>query len=171
MGKVSRAVSARRSQQQDALRRAFEVHYVPLLRLCIALAGRREVAEDIVQDAFVRIAGKIDELEEGDVGPYLRRVVVNLWRDRLRRFATEVRHRFVRTQAQLGWEGVSDEREVVWQALRRLPVRQRACVVLRYYEDLSVREAAGVLGCTVGTVKSQTSRALSKLGKVLSHED
>ena len=55
------------------------------------------------------------------------------------------------------------ERSDLWTALGRLPRRQRAAVVLRYYEGLSEAEAAGVLGCSVGTVKSSTSRALAKL--------
>ena len=66
---------------------------------------------------------------------------------------------------------VIENRETLWGAIRRLPVRQRACVVLRYYEGLTEKETAEVLGCSVGTVKSQTSRALSHLRKELSDED
>ena len=61
-----------------------------------------------------------------------------------------------------GMDGV-DDRDVVWRALGRLPAGQRAVVVLRFFEDLTEAQVAGVLGCSVGTVKSQTSRALAKL--------
>ena len=56
-----------------------------------------------------------------------------------------------------------DDRDAVWRALGRLPARQRAVVVLRFFEDLTEVQVAGVLGCSVGTVKSQTNRALAKL--------
>jgi RNA polymerase sigma-70 factor (sigma-E family) len=150
----------------DSLRAAFEQHYTPLLRLCVALTGRREVAEDIVQDAFVRVAPRIARLQPAEVGPYLRRVAVNLWRNRLRRLRLERRHSGLRpvVQPATGLE----ERDEVWSALMRLPTGQRACVVLRYYEDLSERTVAEILHCSVGTVKSQTSRGLTRLGKELS---
>ena len=62
------------------------------------------------------------------------------------------------------------ERDAVWQVVRRLPPRQRAAVVLRYYEDLSEAETAEVLGCSIGTVKSQTSRAVATLRAVMTEE-
>ncbi len=59
---------------EEALRAAYEEHYVPLLRLCVLLCGDRQVAEDIVQDAFVKIAPRIGEVAPPQLGPYLRRV-------------------------------------------------------------------------------------------------
>ena len=56
-----------------------------------------------------------------------------------------------------------DDRDAVWQALGRLPAGQRAVVVLRFYEDMTEAQVASILGCSTGTVKSQTSRALAKL--------
>jgi RNA polymerase sigma-70 factor (sigma-E family) len=160
---------ARATREQEALRSAFENHYAALLRLSIALSGHPHVAEDMVQDAFVRVAPRIGELDTDEVRPYLRRVVVNLWKDRLRRLVVQMRH--------LGTPATSLEpassmeaKDAMWRALSRLPPRQRASVVLRYYEDLSEQEVARVLGCSLGTVKSQTSRGLDKLRKELERE-
>ena len=61
--------------------------------------------------------------------------------------------------------GLLDDREVLWSALVGLPDRQRACLVLRFYEDLSEREVASLLGCSIGSVKSHTHRGLKRLRK------
>jgi RNA polymerase sigma-70 factor (sigma-E family) len=155
---------------QEAMRIAFEQHYLSLLRLSIAMTGRQETAEDLVQEAFVRSAPRITQLEPDDVGPYLSRVVANLWKNRLRRLAVEARYLLPgRREA----EPVPplEERDLIWRALMELPIKQRACLVLRFYEDLPELDVAGVLGCSVGTVKSQTSRGLAKLRKAVKHED
>jgi RNA polymerase sigma factor (sigma-70 family) len=148
--------------QQASLRRAFERHYLPTLRLCLLLSGRREEAEDIAQEAFVRLAPKIAALEEPAIGPFVRRIAINVWKNRNRRFRVELRARDLLRLPSGGWPPAED-RDAVWEAIKRLPSRQRACLALRYYEDLSERETAAVLGCSVGTVKSQTSRALARL--------
>jgi RNA polymerase sigma-70 factor (sigma-E family) len=153
---------------QSALRVAFEGHYMPLLRLCTLLAGRQDVAEDLVQEAFIRIAPKIESIAADDIGAYLRRTAVNLWKNRIRRLVLERRHRNVREEPVP--EASFEERSALWHAVTRLPARQRACLVLRYYEDLSEKSTAEILGCSVGTVKSQTSRALAHLRKELSDE-
>lgn len=154
---------------QEALRVAFEDHYARLLRLAVLLSGRVDTAEDLVQDAYVRAAPKLESLEPTRVGPYLRSVVVNQWKNRVRRLALE--RRLARS---LRGSGVAtddvDPRGSVWVAILRLPVRQRATVVLKYYEDLSEREIASVLGCSVGTVKSQLSKATRKLRRELADE-
>lgn len=148
---------------------AFEKHYIPLLRLCALLSGSRAEAEDIVQEAFVKVAPKIGELEQEAIGPYLRRIVVNLWRNQRRRLATEIRALGRLWVARSVVEGSTEEHDEVWRLVFHLPPRRRACVVLRYYEDLPEAEVAAVLGCSVGTVKSQTSRALATLQKELEH--
>jgi RNA polymerase sigma factor (sigma-70 family) len=68
-----------------------------------------------------------------------------------------------RTSTTTSWETEATERDAMWRALAALPPRQRAVVVLRFYEDLTERDIAVALGCAVGTVKSQLSRALSTL--------
>jgi RNA polymerase sigma-70 factor (sigma-E family) len=155
--------------RQVSLRKAFERHYLPTLRLCLLLSGRPEDAEDIAQEAFVKLAPKIDALEEPAVGPYVRRIAINVWKNRNRRFRIELRARdLVRPPS--GGGPSAEERDAIWEAIKRLPPRQRACLALRYYEDLSEHETAGVLGCSVGTVKSQTSRALARLRKEFADE-
>jgi RNA polymerase sigma-70 factor (sigma-E family) len=153
---------------QEALQAAFEQHYVRLLRLSILLLGSREAGEDLVQEAFMRAAPRLAALRSTDVGPYLRATALNLWKNRLRRAAIERRHRLGPMPEARGDAGPED-RQAIWRVVRRLPDRQRACIVLRYYEDLSEREVAEILGCSVGTVKSHSSRAIARLRKELEH--
>ena len=115
-----------------------------------------------MQEAFVRAATALPRLSDEETGPYLRTVALNVWRNRLRRLLLERRIR-------MPWLTMShdeqsfEERDAMWRAMRRLPPRQRACLVLRYYEDLSERETATVLRCSIGTVKSLSSRGLERL--------
>lgn len=138
---------------------------MPLLRLCVLLSGDRQVAEDIVQDAFVRVAPRIGEVHTEHMASYLRTVAVNLWKNRLRSLARERRARDRSAMDPVTDPIGREEGAALWAAVLRLPKRQRACLVLRYYEDLPEREVASVLGCSIGTVKSQTSRALARLRK------
>ena len=133
---------------QEALRAAYEEHYVPLLRLCILLSGDRQVAEDIVQDAFVRIAPRIDEVHPDHMAPYLRRVAVNLWKNRLRSLTRERRARDRSTIDPVTEPIGREDRAALRTVVLRLPKRQRACLILRYYEDLPEREVASLLGCS-----------------------
>jgi RNA polymerase sigma-70 factor (sigma-E family) len=155
----------------DRLRLVFERNGVALLRLCTLLTKRREDAEDLVQDSFIRLAPKLEGLSDEMVWPYLRQIALNLWKNRLRRLALEIRVRAHRSVEPQSAGSTYEERDQVWAAIIELPPRQRACVVLRYYEDLTEREAASLLGCSVGTVKSQTSKALARLGEVLGNGD
>jgi RNA polymerase sigma-70 factor (sigma-E family) len=156
--------------EHDRLRVAFESHYEALVRLCTGLCLRQDLAEDIVQEAFVRIAPRLHRVADEAIGAYLRTSVVNLWKNRLRRLAVERRHASARREESLNPGPIVDQRDLIWGLLRELPDRQRACVVLRFYEDLSEREVARTLGCSIGTVKSQTNRALRTLERELAHE-
>jgi RNA polymerase sigma-70 factor (sigma-E family) len=153
---------------QEALQAAFERHYVRLLRLSILLVGSREAGEDLVQEAFIRAAPRLGQLGPAEVGPYLRATTLNLWKNRLRRAAVERRHRSS-TRTEAYGEVALEDRQAIWRVVQQLPDRQRACIVLRYYEDLSEREVAEVLGCSVGAVKSHSSRAIARLRKELEH--
>jgi RNA polymerase sigma-70 factor (sigma-E family) len=138
-----------------------------LHRTAYLLTGSRADAEDLVQTALAKTYlawGRIRDREAVD--GYARRVLVNtqtsLWRRR--RVPEHVTDDLPepRSGARDAMADL-DLHDALWHALARLPRRQRAAVVLRYYEDLSEADTAAVLGCSVGTVKSATSRALARL--------
>lgn len=155
---------------QDATRVAFEAHYERLFRLALLLSRDRQEAEDIVQDVFVRSSGKLASLPEDEVGPYLRAAVVNGWRTRMRRLRRLAR-RLPLLRAPDNGAVDLDAAHDLWTLVLTLPPRQRATVVLRYYEDLSEQATAEILGCSVGTVKSQLSRAIEHLRRRYHDED
>ena len=136
------------------------------VRLAYLLTGDRSVAEDITQDAFVRVSGRLAHLREGGAfDAYLRRAVVNLAKNHFRRRAVE-RSFLERTPpapASPGHEQPLVEREATMAALARLPQRQRAAIVLRFYEDLSEDAIAQVLRCRNGTVRSLVTRGVQAL--------
>lgn len=135
------------------------------LRLAYFLTGDREQAEDLVQDAFVRVAGRFRHLRVPDsFDAYLRRTIVNQFTSQLRRRKLERAH----AARERGLEPVTPPddpalRDELWCALATLPDRQRAAVVLRYYEDLSERETAQILGVSTGAVNQLVVRAMASL--------
>jgi RNA polymerase sigma-70 factor (sigma-E family) len=155
----------------------FDAHYTPMCRLAFVILGDGAVAEEIVMEAMLKTFsgwGRIRNPERADA--YLRRTVVNLCRSRIRRKAIEARIGLARARRdrterpgdpeedRTPWDPEVHERDrLVAQAVRSLPPRQRACVVLRYYEDLPEGRIAEILDCSIGTVKSQLSKARSKL--------
>jgi RNA polymerase sigma-70 factor (sigma-E family) len=139
--------------------------YAALVRTAYLLTGHHEDAEDLVQTALIKSVAAWSRIT-GDPEPYVRKVLVrenvSRWRGR--------RWREVHTYAVP--EGIAAAGDpttdlALQQGLRALAPRQRAVIVLRYYEDLSERETAEVLGIAVGTVKSQTRDALARLRTVL----
>lgn len=141
-----------------------------LLGFAFLLTGNRHDAEDLVQQALLRTAARWRVARQSPAG-YSRTVVLNLVRDRWR---TGQRLRAETLSADLtALPSAVDaaaavlDRHVLLDACRLLPLQQRAVLVLRYWEDRSVEETAAVLGCTAGTVKSQTHRALARLREVL----
>jgi RNA polymerase sigma-70 factor (sigma-E family) len=132
-----------------------------LRRTAFLLFGDWQLAEDLVQVAFEKVYASWSRLREPDA--VLRRTLVRCWVDETRR-----PHRRERSVAEVPDRSVdAPERESLSHALAAVPPRQRACLVLRFYDDLSVAETARLLGCTEGTVKSQTSRGLEALRLVL----
>lgn len=153
---------------EDPWETAFRRHYGDLVRLCFLLSGSQSTAEDIVQEAFVRAAPVIHRLGDDEVRSYLRRAVLDLWKNQMRRSAIERRlfsRRLPWDKGQGAHPDTVGERSAIWQALIRLSRRQRACLVLRYYEDLSEAEIARILRCSVGSVKTHVSRGLRNLRK------
>ncbi|MFC4006269.1 SigE family RNA polymerase sigma factor [Nonomuraea purpurea] len=141
-----------------------------LLRVAYLACGDATEAEDLLQTALERTYRNWDRVRHDSPEPYVRRVIVNAAISRARRRAILriiPMHRPPETAARAA---DADLRHVLMEALRALPPRQRAAVVLRYWEDLSETQTAEVLGCTVGTVKSQTSKALAKLRSALGRE-
>jgi RNA polymerase sigma factor (sigma-70 family) len=135
----------------------YRAEYPGAVRLAHALSGSAEVAEDLAQDAFGRILGRIDGLENPRA--YLRATVVNLCRDRDRRRSREWRMRTTHRLGVTASLGASEMGDVLFG----LPYRQRAVLVLRYWGDWSEAEIAAALGCRPGTVKTLASRGLARL--------
>lgn len=159
--------------RDQAVADLFDRHYAPTCRLAYAILGDAPLAEEIVMEALLKTFsgwGRLRDPERADA--YLRRSVVNLCRSKIRRKAIESRvnatihHRDERKAPD--WDPERHETSrLVWNAVVDLPERQRACVVLRYFEDLPESEIAEILECSVGTVKSQLSKARAKLEPVL----
>jgi RNA polymerase sigma-70 factor (sigma-E family) len=146
-----------------------------MVRLAYALTGDTGHAEDVAQAAFARAYASWGRVRRaGDPDAYVRRIVINENRKRFRkhRVAEDLHGDLTDTLAgqraaaeqAVGQQG-PEERQELLDALNRLGPRQRAVVVLRYWLDLSEAETAAALNCSVGTVKSQASRALATLRK------
>ncbi len=143
-----------------------------MVRLAYALTGDAGHAEDLAQAAFARAYASWGRVRRaGDPDAYVRRIVINEHRRRFRkhRVAEELRDDLADTAS--GQQEGPEERQALLDALRSLGPRQRAVVVLRYWLDLSEAETAAALNCSVGTVKSQASRALATLRKNATAQD
>ncbi len=148
----------------------FNTHHRAAVRLAYLLTSDAAQAEEIAAEAFAKVYPRWQKGQVRDVGAYLRRAVANEARSTLRRRYLERDRSAARSGDRRGaraFEDAAADRDQVWQALRRLPDRQRHAIVLRYYEDLSEAETADLLGCSVGTVKSQVSRGLDRLERLL----
>ncbi|KRB78065.1 hypothetical protein ASE01_07825 [Nocardioides sp. Root190] len=151
------------STDEESFRRWAGERQLALLRTAVLLTGDRHRAEDLVQEALTKVALRWRRLRDDNPEAYARQIIVrdniSAWRKRRREVLVEpVAHRSVPDHAPL-----SERRILLDQALAALTPRQRAVVVLRYYDDLTERAAADVLGVSVGTVKSQTHLALLRL--------
>jgi RNA polymerase sigma-70 factor (sigma-E family) len=135
------------------------------IRLAFLLTGDRALAEDFVQEAFARLVGRLRHLRDpGAFGAYLRKTIVNLATSHFRRRGVE-RAYLERAAGAHRPETTSNEEldATMHDAVLRLPERQRAAVVLRFYEDLSDGQTAELLRCSPGTVRSLVARGMKTL--------
>jgi len=143
-------------------------HATSATRLAYLLTGDLALADDLVQDAFVRLAGRFLHLRDpGGFHAYLRVTIVNLARAHFRRKRLEARLLERRTVEAVDVVPDVTEREALRLALKALPARQRTALVLRFYEDLSEAETAHLMRCRPGTVKSLVSRGKESLRAVI----
>jgi RNA polymerase sigma-70 factor (sigma-E family) len=170
---VRTAEGVPRVVERPTLATLYEQHVGRVIALARLLTGDDHVAEDVAQEAFVRTAGRFAHLRQPDAfAGYLRRTVVNLCRGRFRRLRIERdwlrRQRREEPTASPAFDPA--DRVTVWHAIEQLPWRQRAAVVLRYYEDLPQPEVAELLRCSVGAVESLLSRAMASLRESIGEE-
>ena len=154
--------------------RLFHTEGRSLVRLARLFVDDRDAAEDIVQEAFLRLARHAGRIEEVDHAPaYLRSIVLNLARDHNRRGLVSLRHhstlgREIDVVADSADQLVrSEDSQRVLQAVRDLPHRQRDCITLRYFEELSIDGIAATLGVSANSVKTHLQRAMAALDRNL----
>ncbi|MEP6650745.1 MAG: sigma-70 family RNA polymerase sigma factor [Lapillicoccus sp.] len=151
-----------------ALFRAEAVRLVSLARLFV---DDRTAAEDLVQEAFIRLARNAHRIrDENRAAAYLRSIVINLARDHNRRGLVSFRHRPSAVPDAPSAEehaAESEGRQEVVEALRALPKRQRDSVALRYYLDLSIPDIAETLGVSTNSVKTHLQRGLRSMAQTL----
>jgi RNA polymerase sigma-70 factor (sigma-E family) len=148
------------SSPPDAFADFYRTQHEPMLRLAYLLTQSRAIAEELVQDCFIRVQPRWPELDEPVA--YLRRAVTNACYSYHRR-----RRRDEAVVPERSEWAPAHEHDEMWDALAHLAPRRRAVLVLRYYQDLSESEIADAIGCRPGTVKSISHRALADLRKVL----
>jgi RNA polymerase sigma-70 factor (sigma-E family) len=139
-----------------------------LLQVAVLMCGDLHQAEDLLQDALVKLAKRWGRLQDQNPDAYVRRTLyhdnVSWWRKKRRELLTSMPPESGGVLTGLAWDEGADLRA----ALQRLPPGQRCVIVLRFYEDLTEAQTAHTLGVTVGTVKSQTHAALRNLRRLLS---
>ena len=156
------------AESDEEFREFMRGRWPAMVRLAYGLTGDLGHAEDVAQAAFARAYASWSRVARtGDPDAYVRRIVINENNSRFRR--RRVTERLVDAVPEPSGPRAADTAdalgasEALMKALRRLGPRQRAVVVLRFWMDMSEAETAAALGCSVGTVKSQASRALAAL--------
>jgi RNA polymerase sigma-70 factor (sigma-E family) len=142
-----------------------------LVRLARLFVDDRNAAEDLVQEAFIRLARSAHRIrDESKAAAYLRSIVLNLARDNNRRGLVSLRHHLPEDDRRASTEDVieleEDKQEVI-DALRELPHRQRTALVLRYYEELGIDDIADAMGISRNSVKTHLQRGLTALQQQL----
>ena len=177
---LSAAVSSAESGAVDdhgrmLIIRLFHTEGRSLVRLARLFVDDRDAAEDLVQEAFLRLARSSERIQDDSKAPaYLRSIVLNLARDHNRRGLVSLRHHAAAGHdldvvvTSLDDDLVRDEKHrTVLAAVRTLPPRQRDCVTLRYFEELGVDAIAATLGISPNSVKTHLRRGLAALEREL----
>jgi RNA polymerase sigma-70 factor (sigma-E family) len=155
------------ASEDEAIAALFQEHARSLVRLARLFADDRNAAEDLVQEAFLRLRRSFHHIESPDrTAAYLRSIVLNLARDHNRRGLMSLRHRVPEEESRLSAVDrivMREDQQQVIDALRALPRRQRDCVTLRYYLDLSIADIAMTLGISVNSVKTHLQRGMTVL--------
>ena len=165
------AVHLPHALDREALATLFASEGRSLVRLARLFVDHRDAAEDLVQEAFLRLHRTTRTLDDpARAAAYLRSVVLNLARDHNRRGLMSLRHQSAIQQERAVRDDVdtvalrhSDD-DALFEAVGALPLRQRHCIVLRYYEQLSVDEVSKALGLSPNSVKTHLRRAMDALG-------
>ena len=142
----------------------FRERWPGAVRLATGLTSDRALAEEFVQDAFLEVSRRWEDLD--NPGGYLRTVIVNRARNHYRRQGVRRRRPLPPPPLAVDAPHVDE----TWELLAALPPMRRAALVLRFYEDLPIDEIAGLLGCRPGTVSSHLHRGLADLRKVIDHD-
>jgi len=178
MGELAVNASAEAGPSGDRLADLYRAESARTVNLAYLLTGQRQLAEDLAQEAFLRVASRLREVNPEAFGAYLRQTVVNLARSHFRharvqrryaeRIEAEAEHH--RAAAEAASAGDADAHEDLWRALQALPARQREVLVCRFYLDMSEEQTAETLGMRSGTVKSTSARGLGALRAALGSE-
>ena len=171
---VSATVTKRAEQRETSLEELYARHAPAAVRLALLMTSDRELSRDITQDAFIRVAGRFRHLRFPDMfDAYLRKTVVNLClshfrHERVERDYLAGRNAETEPVVEAPDFGTRDE---LRRALRRLPLRQRTAIVLRYYEDLPEEQVASAMGCSVPAARSLVSRGMETLRTIVRSEE
>ena len=161
IAQVTRGVSSRPARL-ESLGTWYVDRYPALLRFAYLICRDAAVAEDLVQESFVRIHRAWRKAEDEGLDAYARRTIVNLNHSRFRRIVRERRALAAMDVEPIHVEQ-SHDHEMLWAAMAELTEQQRACVALRYYESMTEEETARVLGISAGSVKRHVFRAMEKM--------
>lgn len=161
----------RRDEVDSFVVAMYEQHGQGLVRMVRLFVDDRNAAEDLVQEAFIRLARSAHKIKDDrKAAAYLRSIVLNLARDHNRRGLVSLRHRLPLDDREASTEDIvvlSEEHQRVVDALRALPNRQRDCLVLRYFDEFGVDEIAEALGISRNSVKTHLTRGMRALEGLL----
>ncbi len=168
IGATPAASAAVRAGDVDGFVAAMYDEYAAgLVRMVRLFVDDRNAAEDLVQEAYIRLARSAHRIQDDrKAAAYLRSIVLNLARDQNRRGLVSLRHRLPLDDEQASTEDVvvlAEDHQRVVDALRELPRRQRDCLILRYYDELGIDEIAETLGISRNSVKTHLTRGMRSL--------